>query len=65
MPQELLKILATSDKVSAGLTCFMHEVFWGESLPEQWKTCILTLLAKVGSPFNAGQLRPIALSSHI
>ena len=65
VPQELLQKLVQTPTGLEGLTQFFNRVLWSSCLPEQWKVCILTLLAKTDCPCDASQLRPIALSSHV
>ena len=65
VPQEILKILAQSDRGLKELTRFSEGIFAGRCPPSEWQQSMVSLLAKVECPTNPSQLRPLLLTSHI
>ena len=63
--QELLLAICQQADGLRELTCFFNRVLFERVEPAEWRTTIITLLAKTPHPSSADHLRPIALSSHV
>ena len=65
VPNELLHYLANDDRGLLLLTDFYQKVFDDELFSEEWDHAMVSLLSKVECPDKPGDLRPIAVHSHV